>query len=315
MGYPGHRPIAHANYVFSLIGRKTGAFQAVVSRDPQVYRPECPSQFHAVFLNNTVGNLFRHRELRASFIDLVRGGGGLLGIHGATEALSCWPGAREDWPKFSCMLGARGASHRDSNELVFIKLDDRTHPLNACFPKAGLEYRDELSCVHEQYSREPLRVLSTIGSEKTDTNQGRPGSNCHRPDNGYALAWVRQYGQGRVFYCTIGHKPYVFLSCDPMMLKFYLGAIQFACGVQAVCPGWQTVLDIGGQDTKVIQQDEAGRVKRFEMNDRSAAGVGRFLELMVTALGYELSRFAQAALAVDQSLQLSSMCAVFADFG
>jgi sugar phosphate isomerase/epimerase len=49
-----------------------------------------------------------------------------------------------------------------------------------------------------------------------------------RPDNDYAVAWVRHYGRGRVFYCTIGHNPYVFW--DPTLLGFYLDAIQFALG-------------------------------------------------------------------------------------
>ena len=47
-------------------------------------------------------------------------------------------------------------------------------------------------------------------------------------DNDYALAWVRNYGRGRTFYCTIAHNPSVFW--DPKMLEFYLGAVQFALG-------------------------------------------------------------------------------------
>jgi hypothetical protein len=59
-------------------------------------------------------------------------------------------------------------------------------------------------------------------------NQGAARGNCIREDNDYALAWVRQYGRGRVFYCTIAHNPYVFW--DPKMLQFYLAATQFALG-------------------------------------------------------------------------------------
>jgi hypothetical protein len=71
-------------------------------------------------------------------------------------------------------------------------------------------------------------VLLSIDTEKTDMNQGAPRGNCIREDNDYALAWVRNYGRGRVFYCTIAHNPYVFWG--PKMLQFYLAATQFALG-------------------------------------------------------------------------------------
>jgi (R)-2-hydroxyacyl-CoA dehydratese activating ATPase len=86
-----------------------------------------------------------------------------------------------------------------------------------------------------------------------------------------------------------------------------------ARGAWALSPGCATVLDIGGQDTKVIALDAEGRVTRFEMNDRCAAGAGRFLEMMASALGYSISDFGSAALAGADTVRLSSMCAVFAE--
>jgi type 1 glutamine amidotransferase len=227
VGYGGHGSIPVANAAFTLMGERTGAFETVVSRDPSAFKPESLRQFDAVFLNNTVGNLFEDAGLRQSLIEFVYGGGGLLGVHGTSVAFTRWPGAHEDWPEFGIMLGARGANHRDSDEHVFIKLDDPDHPLNRAFGGEGFEYRDEFFRVHEPYSRDKLRVLFSIDTDKT-TFQGQPRGNCDREDNDYALAWVRQYGRGRVFYCTIAHNPYVFW--DPKMLQFYLAAIQFALG-------------------------------------------------------------------------------------
>jgi len=86
-----------------------------------------------------------------------------------------------------------------------------------------------------------------------------------------------------------------------------------ASGIGILFPGCRTVLDVGGQDTKVIALDDAGRPQRFEMNDRCAAGAGRFLELMAHALGYELADFGPAAITGREGVQLSSMCAVFAE--
>ena len=70
------------------------------------------------------------------------------------------------------MLGARGAKHRDSNEHVVFKFDDANHPLNRPFGSKGFDYRDEFFRVHEPYSRDRVRVLFSIDTEKTDMNQG-----------------------------------------------------------------------------------------------------------------------------------------------
>jgi len=227
VGYGGHSSIPTANLAFTLMGRKTGAFETVISKDPSVFRPDNLKQFDAVFLNNTVGNLFEDTGLRQSLLEFVYGGGGLMGVHGTTVAFTQWPGAIEDWPEFGIMLGARGANHYDSDEHVFIKLDDPDHPVNQPFGGKDFEYRDEFFRVHGPYSRDRLRVLFSIDTDKTKI-EGQPRGNCIREDNDYALAWVRQYGRGRVFYCTIAHNPYVFW--DPKMLEFYLAAAQFAVG-------------------------------------------------------------------------------------
>ena len=227
VGYGGHGSIPTANFAFTLMGKRTGAFETVISKDPYVFKRENLKQFDAVFLNNTVGNLFEDPGLRQSLLEFVYGGGGLLGVHGTSVAFTRWPGAHEDWPEFGIMLGARGANHRDSDEHVFIKLDDPDHPVNQPFGGKDFEYRDEFFRVHEPYSRNRVRVLMSIDTDKTKF-EGQPRGNCFREDNDYALAWVRNYGRGRVFYCTIGHNPYVFW--DPKMLQFYLAATQFAFG-------------------------------------------------------------------------------------
>ena len=86
-----------------------------------------------------------------------------------------------------------------------------------------------------------------------------------------------------------------------------------ARGAQALFPGCRTVLDIGGQDTKVIALDGLGKVTNFEMNDRCAAGTGRFLEMVASALGYSLADLGPGALSGKRGVQISSMCAVFAE--
>ena len=86
-----------------------------------------------------------------------------------------------------------------------------------------------------------------------------------------------------------------------------------ATGARALFPDARTVLDIGGQDSKAIALLENGKVKKFEMNDRCAAGTGKFLEIMARTLGFTIEDFGREALLAEKDLNISSMCTVFAE--
>ena len=86
-----------------------------------------------------------------------------------------------------------------------------------------------------------------------------------------------------------------------------------AIGARYFFQDCRTILDVGGQDCKVIALDEKGRVVQFQMNDKCAAGTGRFLEIMAASLGYNLEEFATAAASSAQNIPINSMCAVFAE--
>ncbi len=86
-----------------------------------------------------------------------------------------------------------------------------------------------------------------------------------------------------------------------------------ALGARHLRPAARTLLDIGGQDTKVVALDERGAVAKFEMNDRCAAGTGRFLEVMATALCYPMQEFVEASLAARSGQTVNAMCTVFAE--
>ncbi len=75
----------------------------------------------------------------------------------------------------------------------------------------------------------------------------------------------------------------------------------------------RTVIDIGGQDSKVISLDDEGRVIDFVMNDKCAAGTGRFLEVMAYALGLKLEELGRESLKAKKRIRISSMCTVFAE--
>lgn len=86
-----------------------------------------------------------------------------------------------------------------------------------------------------------------------------------------------------------------------------------ARGVIKYFPGVKTVIDIGGQDSKVIKLDSKGNPIDFLMNDKCAAGTGRFLEVMAKALDIDLRNFAEIFAGTSQKVDISSTCTVFAE--
>ena len=86
-----------------------------------------------------------------------------------------------------------------------------------------------------------------------------------------------------------------------------------AKGIHWLLPEVRTIVDIGGQDSKGIRLDEQGDVENFNMNDKCAAGTGRFLETMAHALQIPLDEFGESALRASEPVRVSSTCTVFAE--
>ena len=86
-----------------------------------------------------------------------------------------------------------------------------------------------------------------------------------------------------------------------------------AYGVQYLYPEAETVIDIGGQDCKVIYLSKDGGVDNFLMNDKCAAGTGRFLEMMARTLELDMEEMSRRGLTWEKELTISSMCTVFAE--
>ncbi len=86
-----------------------------------------------------------------------------------------------------------------------------------------------------------------------------------------------------------------------------------ARGVNSLFPSARTVIDIGGQDCKAIRLLQNGRVKEFVMNDKCAAGTGRFLEVVAQKLGLKLEELGELSLQASTPVKISSTCTVFAE--
>lgn len=86
-----------------------------------------------------------------------------------------------------------------------------------------------------------------------------------------------------------------------------------AKGIRFLLPSCRTVLDMGGQDSKLIFLNDKGTVIDFEMNDRCAAGTGKFLELMAQTFDMDIDTFVRTAQAASDHVAINSMCTVFAE--
>ncbi len=101
------------------------------------------------------------------------------------------------------------------------------------------------------------------------------------------------------------------------LLEFVDGQVtEIGChgkGINYYFPEARGVIDIGGQDSKAISIDEAGRIITFAMNDRCAAGTGRFLDVMAGIMGLSVNEMGKRSLEATEALPISSICTVFAE--
>ena len=217
-----HTATACGAKALELMGRKTGAFEVVHGTDPSIFRAENLKPFDAVCLNNSNRmTYFKDPALQRGLIEFVRGGKGFVGVHAAATNFSDqWGG---DWPEGAELVGGIFDGH-PWHEKVTIKLEGPDHPLNAAFAGKGFQITDEIYQFSAPYSRDKVRVLLSLDTDKTDMDR----KGIKRTDNDFPVSWIRRFGKGRVFYCSLGHDHPVFWN--PAVLRHYLDGIQYALG-------------------------------------------------------------------------------------
>lgn len=136
---------------------------------------------------------------------------------------------------------------------------------------------------------------------RKETNSYNPLEICRSILNGVKYDTITATGYGRNLFRN-------YYNC-----RVISEIKAFAIGARKVFPDCRTILDIGGQDTKAISLNEAGHIERFEMNDKCAAGTGKFLEIMATALGFGMEEFMAAGMTAPRAVTINSMCTVFAE--
>jgi len=218
------------------MGRKTGAFEAVVSQDPAVFGSDSLNTFDAIVFDNATMRLpifqvdlsklndiarrkaeKREAEARAAILDFVRSGKGFVGVHAATDCFY-------NWPEYGEMIGAYFAGH-PWHEKVTVKLDDPGHPIVLPFNGQSFAVTDEIYQFRKPYSRDKLRILMSLDTAKTNMDKG---DRIKRTDGDFPVAWIHEYGKGRVFYFSLGHRSEIFWN--RRVLECYLRGIQYALG-------------------------------------------------------------------------------------
>jgi type 1 glutamine amidotransferase len=200
-----------------LFEERDKQFDAVLMNNTHEQAPMLPWDFEQLGPEEQAAAKQREPLLTKSLVDFVASGKGLVGIHGATAI-------RDHLKELAEMYGGQIMGHRGG--VWWIKPDEPAHPLCAPLVGRNFEVRDEIYVFRKPMSREPMsregvRVMLSLDLDKMED----PGL---RADGDYAISWIRPYGKGRVFYCTLGHAKTAYTN--PAVMRHYLAGIQFALG-------------------------------------------------------------------------------------
>lgn len=215
-----HGSINRGNAALEMMGKATGAYETVISKDMAMFDPGGLDEFDAVMFNNTTRLSFDSKQQK-TLINFAVSGKGVCGIHAATD--NFYLKENPGWPEAGEMMGGWFAGHPWGGGGTWaVQIEEPDHPLNAAFQGQGFWIKDEIYQMKDPYTRENLRIL--VGLDMTKKENQRGG----RPDNDNAISWIREFGDGRVFYCSLGHNNFIFWT--PHVLQHYLDGIQYALG-------------------------------------------------------------------------------------
>lgn len=218
-----HDSVSHALGTLWKIGQESKLYDTYIRTDTQLITKK-PLQGNAKNLNffdaiffYTTGELDMDDQQKAEFLSFVRDDGkGFLGAHSANDTFY-------QWPAFGDLIGGYFDLHPWNQFQAHIIVEDPDFPAMKPFAPRFTIY-DEIYQVKD-FSRDRVRVLMRLDADKVDlTVKG-----VHRTDKDFAVAWARNYGKGRVFYCGLGHREDVWDRPD--VQKMWLEAIKWAMGL------------------------------------------------------------------------------------
>jgi type 1 glutamine amidotransferase len=223
---PSHAALAAQNYALEQMGRRTGAYEVVVSNDIEAFRPGEIDEFDAICFCNSLGVLFDDPALKKSLLDFVAGGKGIIGIHDGLATFVQWP-KYDQWPEFGQMMGGTENGGHPWDGEMSIKIDDPASPITAMFAGGTFVIRDQAFQLQEPSIRDRLHVLLSIDVSRMAAPR-RSFFKTRIEDKDFPMSWIKPHGKGRVFFSAFGHSDYTFWN--PKMLEHFLAGIQYALG-------------------------------------------------------------------------------------
>ena len=235
-----HASIATGKIALAEMGKKTGAFDAVISDDLANFEIDALKSFDAVCFLSTTLNVFspnaeelksmsdadkktaeqRDARLKDNLMKFVKSGRGFVGIHAATDTFY-------EWPEYNQMINGCFDGHPWTADVkVSIKVEpgQEKHPLVAMFGGENVEFPEEIYQFKAPYDSKAVHMLLRLDTTKTDMTR----SGIKRTDGDFGVAWARHWEKGRVFYCSLGHNHEIYWN--PKVLSHYLAGIQWALG-------------------------------------------------------------------------------------
>lgn len=235
-----HASIATGKVAFTEMGKKTGAFETVVSDDLANFEKDKIKGFDGILFLSTTMNPFapnneelgkmsddekkaaaeREQTLKANLMAFVKGGGAFIGIHAATDTFY-------EWEEYGKMINGFFDGHpwgAGTNVSIKVEPGQEKHPLVAMFEGDNVDFKEEIYQLKAPYDSKAVNMLLRLDPEKSDMKVG----GIKREDKDFGVSWVRHWEKGRVFYCSLGHNHEIYWH--PKVVRHYLAGIQWALG-------------------------------------------------------------------------------------
>lgn len=219
-----HDSTGHAMATLWKLGQESGLWDTFIRTDTELltkkrraggYNVKNLDDFDAVYFFTT-GELDMDAEQKAALLAFVHDEGkGFIGQHSATDTFY-------EWPEYGEMIGGYFDDH-PWHRTVRLRVEDREFPATKHLPES-LEMFEEIY-QFKNWSRDKCRVLISLDTTSVDLTNPI----VRRTDQDFALAWVKKYGKGRVFYNALGHRTEVIDR--PELQQFMLEGVKWAMGL------------------------------------------------------------------------------------
>ncbi len=220
-----HDSVSAAMVAIYEMGHETGLWDTMIRTDtelltkkPLKVNGKNLDYFDVLVFASTTGELDLDDSQKKDVMDFIKTDGkGFVGIHAALDT-------NYKWPEYGEMIGGWFDQHPWMTFNAPIVNEDPSFPAVSSLPKGFVKY-DEIYQA-KSWSRDKVNVLLSLDASKLDyTNNPR----VHREDRDFAVAWDKMYGNGRVFYSTLGHTEEAW--SDPDIRRMYFEAIRWTMGM------------------------------------------------------------------------------------